>query len=233
MKEVGDQSMAKLKRFLKKSPKFYNFLVYVFGVQPMNTTVHQFVRSLPEDAHILNIGSGTRVLRKGVVNVDIEKFEHVDVVADATELPFPDESADAVVIDNVLEHVRDSEKAVKGMYRVLKKGGRIFVATPFLMVYHSSPYDFRRYTAEGLRELLRDFEEEELKIQYGPTAAMMIIFCEWLALLLSFNIAFLYAAVLFTATIITGPLKFLDYLLVHYNRADNLPNSFYFIGRKK
>lgn len=233
MKEIGDTGMARLKNLFKKSPRLYNILVFLVGAQPMNTTVYDFVASIPESARILNIGSGTRVLRKGVINIDIQKFHGVDIVADAEHLPFPDESADAAIIDNVLEHVRNPQRAVAEMYRVLKKGGRIFVATPFLMVYHSSPGDFYRFSPEGLRELLRDFEEEELEIQYGPTVGFVIVLCEWLALLLSFNSVYLYNTVLFIATLLTAPVKFLDYILVHYKRAGNLPNSFYFIGTKK
>ena len=233
MSTAGDSSMAWVKGFFKKYPRLYHLLVFVFGVQPMNTTVQDFVRSLPLNARILNIGSGPRVLRTGVINIDIAQFEGVDVVADAEHLPFPDHSADAAILDNVLEHVRRPDRAVVELLRVLKPGGRIYVATPFVMVYHSSPDDFYRFSAQGLRELLRDFHEEELKIQYGPTAAFAFVFCEWLALTLSFNTLFLYTVVLFAAMIVTTPLKFLDYLLVHYKRADNLPNSFYFIGRKK
>ena len=60
-----------------------------------------------------------------------------------------------------------------------------------------------------------------------------MFFCEWIALVLSFNTDVLYKIVLFAATIVTAPLKLFDYLLVKYRRAEILALSFYFIGHKK
>ncbi len=51
-------------------------------------------------------------------------------VADAHELPFPDNSFDAVFCLETLEHVEDPEKAACEMFRVLKKGGYAVVLVP-------------------------------------------------------------------------------------------------------
>ena len=46
-----------------------------------------------------------------------------DVKADITNLPFNDDSFDIVFCNHVLEHIQDDTKAMKELYRVMKKGG--------------------------------------------------------------------------------------------------------------
>jgi len=52
------------------------------------------------------------------------------MVLDATDLPFPDQSKDVVVIFGVLHHVPVWRKVVSEIYRVLRPGGRFFVEEP-------------------------------------------------------------------------------------------------------
>ncbi len=48
------------------------------------------------------------------------------------ELSFPDESFDALVTLDVIEHIPDYFKAFKECFRVLKKGGRMLCSVPFV-----------------------------------------------------------------------------------------------------
>jgi ubiquinone/menaquinone biosynthesis C-methylase UbiE len=41
-----------------------------------------------------------------IVNIDVEKFPNLDLVASATELPFGDREFDAIVFLRVLHHIR-------------------------------------------------------------------------------------------------------------------------------
>ncbi len=222
-----------LKNFFKRHPRLYRASVYVFGGQPQFTTAHDFVKKFPHNALIVNVGSGPRNLGRNVTNIDIFPFENVDIIADATKLPFENESVDAVVCDNVLEHTPRPHDVVKEILRVLKKDGRVYIATPFVIPYHSSPGDYYRWSEEGLRELLKDFSEQELRVQYGPSAAFTMVLSEWLALLLSFNSQILFTVWYAFFTVVTAPLKLFDYLLVHYRGAKNLALDLYFIGLKK
>jgi ubiquinone/menaquinone biosynthesis C-methylase UbiE len=228
-----DSGVSFLKTLVKRYPRLYRATVYIFGGQPQNTTAFQFVARLPLEAKVLNVGSGSRKLRSGTINIDVIQFEGVDIVADAEQLPYSDASIDAIVLDNVLEHTRRPHMVIQESLRVLKPGGKIYVAVPFVIPYHSSPGDFYRWSEEGVRELLQDFKEDELKIQYGPSAAFTMILSEWLALLLSFNIKSLHTALVLFFTVITAPLKLFDYLLSKYSYAHSMPLSFYFIGTKK
>ena len=46
-----------------------------------------------------------------------------DIRADITNLPFEDESFDVIFCNHVLEHVLDDKKAMRELFRVMKKGG--------------------------------------------------------------------------------------------------------------
>jgi len=64
------------------------------------------------------------------VGVDIQpQREYVDVVANASVLPFRDESFDVVISTETLEHVKDWHTVVAELKRVLKQRGLLVVTT--------------------------------------------------------------------------------------------------------
>lgn len=52
------------------------------------------------------------------------------VCGDATDVPFGDESLDAVTMFDLLENVPNDRQAVREVFRVLRPGGFLFVSTP-------------------------------------------------------------------------------------------------------
>jgi predicted SAM-dependent methyltransferase len=81
----------------------------------------------------LNIGSGSKVVR-GVVNLDIERFEGIDVQGDARYLPFKNEVFTTIYALDLIEHLKyaEVEVALKDWYRVLKPNGILIIKTPNL-----------------------------------------------------------------------------------------------------
>jgi SAM-dependent methyltransferase len=55
---------------------------------------------------------------------------HVTIAADATALPFGDESFDCVIAAEVLEHIPADRDAISEIVRVTRPGGRIVVTVP-------------------------------------------------------------------------------------------------------
>jgi SAM-dependent methyltransferase len=66
---------------------------------------------------------------------------------------------DAVVLDNILEHVQQPERAVLEVHRILRGGGLCICLTPFLIRVHDYPGDYWRFTDAGLRELFKAYDE--------------------------------------------------------------------------
>jgi predicted SAM-dependent methyltransferase len=63
-----------------------------------------------------------RKLNHDYVTADIDS-PIADVTADIINLPFNDNSFDVIFCNHVLEHVQDDTKAMKELFRVMKKGG--------------------------------------------------------------------------------------------------------------
>lgn len=229
-----DGLIYRLKFFFKKFPKFFYLLACIFGAPPINKSVDKFIASLKEnDKSIINIGSGSKIINKKVINLDGYPYEGVLIVALGENLPFIDNSIDAIICDYVLEHVKNPKVIVDEICRVLKPGGLVYVGLPFIISYHSAPGDYFRWTKNGIQELLKNFQEIELKSAYGPTSAMTNILGEWLSIILSFNIKLLYQIWNIIFMIILSPLKVFDFFIGNYQSAENITYGFYFIGKKK
>ena len=75
-------------------------------------------------------------------------------------------------------------------------------------------------------------EIESVTINGGPTSALLWIFQEWLAVLLSFGSRRLHTLVYLVAMVLTFPLKFLDLFLKPIPLARNVASCFILVGRK-
>lgn len=129
---------------------------------------------------VLNVGGGSRPYRElspEMVNVDFSTHPQVNLRVDFVRdgLPFKDGSFDTVLCMNVLEHVRDPARVLAEIRRVLRPGGFLLFGVPFLYPYHPDPDDYWRFTASGIRELLRDFREVRV-IPLGGRFSTLLLF---------------------------------------------------------
>jgi SAM-dependent methyltransferase len=79
----------------------------------------------------------------------------IDIQPDGS-LPVPDDSFDAVLSTQVLEHVSNPALYLAECHRVLRPGGRMLLSTHGLMVYHPDPDDYWRWTCAGLQRAVRE-----------------------------------------------------------------------------
>jgi SAM-dependent methyltransferase len=164
----------------------------------------------------LNIGSASRRYSVPTVNLDLAAGAQVDVQADAADLPFKINTVDSVVCTGVLEHVIDPGQAVREIFRVLKLGGCTFFELPFMQTRHAAPGDFSRWTPEGIRQLLREFQIVELHVAAGPASALAWLFQETMALHFSFRTPFLYKIGLRFFGYLAIPISWLDLFLENH-----------------
>jgi SAM-dependent methyltransferase len=227
-----DDLVYRIKKFFKKFPSIFLFLYFTVAIFTGKKSKN-VIKGLSEDAVILNIGSGEKRIDQRVINIDIALDENVDVIASIYELPFGDKSVDAIIAESLFEHLEYPEKAVEEMHRVLKNEGLIYIVTPFMLGFHSSPHDYYRWTIPGMKLLLQDFFISESGVAVGPTGAMVAMLREWLAMILSFGSHTLYQLWTLFFMLIFIPLNVFDFLLVRFPYSSIIAHSYYFIGRKK
>lgn len=66
----------------------------------------------------------------------------IDIVSDIVSIPLPDQSVDAVLCTEVLEHIPDPIAAIKEFSRLIKPGGYLILTAPFASLTHFAPYHF-------------------------------------------------------------------------------------------
>jgi SAM-dependent methyltransferase len=150
---------------------------FVEGLPYERRSIFQFVSEvadgLPPGAAVLDVGAGDAPYRELFAHCDYrttdwENSVHeldVDIVAPADALPVPDESLDAVLLTQVLEHVPDPAAVLREAARVLRVGAGISVTVPFVWELHELPFDFWRFTPASLEQLLTDAGFAEIVIQ--------------------------------------------------------------------
>ena len=98
---------------------------------------------------------------EGYTGVDVKVSGHQkkDIRADVyydNNLPFLDEEFKYVLATQCLEHIADTDAILKELYRVTKKNGVIFVTVPMVWIDHEQPYDYYRFTEEGIKQKLKE-----------------------------------------------------------------------------
>jgi SAM-dependent methyltransferase len=66
----------------------------------------------------------------------------IDVISDICSMPVDDDSFDAVLCTEVLEHLTDPLKALQELTRVLRTGGKLILTAPFCSLTHFAPYHY-------------------------------------------------------------------------------------------
>ena len=94
------------------------------------------------------------------VNLDLDT--RPTIYADVTRVPLPSLHVDCVICTEVLEHLPNPQACVDEIHRLLRNEGLVFASTPFFYPVHANPYDFQRFTEDGLRHLFRDFRSVEV-----------------------------------------------------------------------
>jgi SAM-dependent methyltransferase len=194
--------------------------------------INLFMRS---SGPVLEIGSGNRAISSEAVKLDLDFYKGVNIVADAHFLPLRNNSFGFIWLGGVIEHITVPLRVAEEIHRVLKKGGYVYIETPFFQCYHAAPFDFQRFTLYGLEKLFEsnNFIKINSGIIAGPSSAFSHILRTYLALLFSFNSKILFHILYYyIAGWLVFPFKIFDLFLINHPKAEIMPFAVYYLGKK-
>lgn len=129
--------------------------------------IHRFLqqaaREMPAGVRVLDAGAGNgryrplfarqRYIAADFCKVEGKNYKRMDLVTDLVDLGIKDNSLDAVINIQVIEHIREPAQLIVQMARVLKPGGSLYLSCPQNWGVHEAPYDFYRFTRYALEDL--------------------------------------------------------------------------------
>lgn len=108
-------------------------------------------------------------------NADITETHYPSV--NMLQLPYPENTFDVVISDQVLEHIEgDPFLAIEESRRVLKPSGIAIHTSVCIQPIHWGPKDMWRFTPDGLRHLCRNFSEIQACESWGNRWAHALFF---------------------------------------------------------
>ena len=137
---------------------------------------YEVLSSLDYSGRILDFGGGEHAhyvpgLRSWISDGEYESINispdmaPTYLVKPGGEFPLRPGSFDMVLSVNTLEHVYDLNEVLQKLLTVLRPGGRIVFAVPFLYRVHGCPDDYNRPTASWWARTLIDMGVSELRIR--------------------------------------------------------------------
>lgn len=92
------------------------------------------------------------------------RYGPIDLAGDLYNLPLRENTFEAIISVDVLEHVKEPKEVLKEIYRVIRPDGRLFLIAPQGWEEHGAPHDYFRFTSHGLRYLFEESGFEVLSI---------------------------------------------------------------------
>ncbi len=122
---------------------------------------------------ILDLGSGDWMFCKYLLagedytRADFYRTATVDIIIDIMDMKkIGSNIYDTIICTDVLEHVANPFKAINEIGRIIKKGGLLFLTTPFNFWLHGEPFesgkDYWRFTDQSLKYLLSEWTRVEV-----------------------------------------------------------------------
>lgn len=124
--------------------------------------IQQALARIPHGLTILDAGAGESQFKKfcshlNYISQDFSEYQgtgnvglhtgswdisKIDIVSDITEIPLENNSVDAILCTEVLEHIPDPQAAIKEFSRLIKPNGFLILTSPFASLTHFAPYHF-------------------------------------------------------------------------------------------
>ena len=139
------------------------FNVGLRNQEAIDAWAEKTLKSLPSGLKILDAGAGECKYKESCshleyVSQDFAQYDgtgngkglqtktwdntKLDIVSDITAIPVPDQSFDALMCKDTLEHLPDPVAALREFSRILRPGGYLIITAPFCSLTHFAPYHF-------------------------------------------------------------------------------------------
>jgi len=130
------------------------------GESVLRMLEYEHLSRLAVSGRVLDMGGGrkARYLKLLPAGLEVESanidpgIEPTHLIRPGEPLPLPDDSYDAVICFNTLEHIYDATDVLKELHRVVRPGGAVHVIVPFMFRIHGHPDDYFRATPSWWRE---------------------------------------------------------------------------------
>lgn len=111
----------------------------------------------------LDLGCGNNK-KSGFIGIDIDKNSDADIIASALDVPLKDNSIDEIFSAHLVEHFSpaEAEKFFKEVFRLLKKGGKAFIAVDAdwtkRKLLKKDPTHKHRFSVRELQKIISQFD---------------------------------------------------------------------------
>lgn len=139
-----------------------------FSRAELENKLMELGRSLSQRQTLVDLGCGKMPYKKyfqcKYVGVDSSPNSGADIIAPAWNTKLRNNSADAIILIQSLEHISRTSDTVREIYRILKPGGWVFVSVPQTMPNHGpigedgKQEDYYRFTPNGLLNTFNRFK---------------------------------------------------------------------------
>lgn len=162
-----------IKKFRKLIPPFLKYII-----DAESHRIRKFVIScsqeIPSGSLVLDAGAGECQFKiffekhrytavDAAYGDETWDYSNIDIISSLDSMPFENNTFDAVICTQVLEHVNEPQQVLNELYRVLKHGGALYLSAPQGWGVHQAPHDYFRFTNYGLQYLL---EKSGFNISY-------------------------------------------------------------------
>ncbi len=155
--------------------KFYSRFFADLQLKTISTFLHEELKSIK--GNVLDVGCGmspwltympSNVNYTGLDFENATKFNMTKnpniIYYNGISFPFQNNQFDNILCVEVLEHIYDTKKFLREIYRTLDFNGNLFMTVPWSARLHHLPYDFYRFSPYALNLLLKQAGFTKIKI---------------------------------------------------------------------
>ena len=159
---IGLSGSGQLCRLVRMIRLFRSILAFNSSRHRLRMENEEFARGVGAEDLVLDAGAGDAPYRSLFDHASYESadFQQVDkeyatatYTCDLASIPVEDQRYDAILFNQVMEHLPEPPAVLDELFRVLKPGGRVIYSGPLFFEEHERPYDYYRYTQFGVRHL--------------------------------------------------------------------------------